>query len=67
LNINLDNTGTAHVRSDATQRLSALNIGDGGTATLTAGGDKVLVLDRFRSAARRAGLIFRITTSSLTI
>ena len=43
VHVNIDNVGIANVLFEATQRLATLNIGSGGLARLTAGGEKVLV------------------------
>lgn len=45
VNINNDNTGTATAAFEVTQDLAALNIGAGGSASLTAGGGKVIDTD----------------------
>ena len=43
VHVNIDNVGIANVLFEATHRLATLNIGSGGLARLTAGGEKVLV------------------------
>jgi hypothetical protein len=42
VNVNTDNSGIAEVIFPVTQTLAALNIGNGGKATLTSGGSRVL-------------------------
>ena len=44
VNVNTDASGTARVAFNATQRIGALNVGSGGTATLGAGGANVLTV-----------------------
>jgi Ca2+-binding RTX toxin-like protein len=50
--VNADATGIANVRFDATQRIGALTIGNGGLATLTAGGGRVLTVTSLNIAAQ---------------
>src|SRR5262249_29633832 len=44
VNVNSDNTGSAAVIFPATQRIGILAIGNGGVATVPAGGNKVLTI-----------------------
>jgi hypothetical protein len=50
VNVNALGVGSATVVFDSTQAMAALNIGSGGTARLTPGGEKVLVTDALNMA-----------------